>query len=183
MTELDPAPDDRATAPAQTPEQQLAERRYIERQYAVRPGRPWRISSRSAQLEPADGGPVEAMTAAELAQQQWPVCPNCEAPIEPDFLDVSTAKQEERLYLPGLWRCPNDCDPRTALTPERAAHYVPKAFADATAIDRKHGMTLDELATFVQRARHARVHGGMPVTVGGTWRNTIRYLQVRGPVQ
>ena len=42
-----------------------------------------------------------------------PPCPVCGTPIEQDMIDVSTwAGPSEQ--IPGMWECPNGCDPRRA---------------------------------------------------------------------
>lgn len=50
----------------------------------------------------------------------------------------------------------------------------------ADAVDAKHGMTLDELGLFVQRAMRAGIDGGTIVKITATWRTTIRRAEVRG---
>lgn len=50
----------------------------------------------------------------------------------------------------------------------------------ADARDPKHGMTLDELGQFVQRAMRAGIDGGTVVKINATWRTSIRRAEVRG---
>ena len=47
------------------------------------------------------------------------------------------------------------------------------------AADRRAGMTLDELAAFVQAAMRAEIPGTAHVAVDLTWRNTIRRLEIK----
>ena len=50
--------------------------------------------------------------------------------------------------------------------------------ADAT--DPKHGMTLDELAAFVQEAMRAEIPGSTVVRMDATWRSSLKRVEVTG---
>lgn len=50
----------------------------------------------------------------------------------------------------------------------------------AEAADPKHGMTLDELATFVQEAMRAEIPGTTVVRATATWRASIKRAEVKG---
>jgi hypothetical protein len=50
----------------------------------------------------------------------------------------------------------------------------------AEAVDPKGGMTLDELAAFVQEAMRAEVPGGTVVKAVATWRGGIKRVEVQG---
>lgn len=50
----------------------------------------------------------------------------------------------------------------------------------AEAADAKHGMTLDELAAFVQEAMRAEIPGTTVVRATATWRASIRRAEVKG---
>lgn len=50
----------------------------------------------------------------------------------------------------------------------------------AGAADPKHGMTLDELAAFVQEAMRAEIPGTTVVKTVATWRSTIKRAEVNG---
>ncbi|MFG2001716.1 hypothetical protein ACGFNU_21450 [Spirillospora sp. NPDC048911] len=50
----------------------------------------------------------------------------------------------------------------------------------AEAADPKHGMTLDELAAFVEEARGAEIPGTTIVKATATWRSSIKKLEVKG---
>lgn len=50
----------------------------------------------------------------------------------------------------------------------------------AEAADPKHGMTLDELAAFVQKALREDVPGHTTVKIVATWRGTIKRTEVKG---
>lgn len=51
---------------------------------------------------------------------------------------------------------------------------------NAEAADAKHGMTLDEMAAFVQEAMRAEVPGGTVVRSTANWRSGIKKLEVTG---
>lgn len=46
------------------------------------------------------------------------------------------------------------------------------------AADRKHGMTLDELAAFVEEARQAGAAGSTVVRMVATWKSSIKELSM-----
>lgn len=48
------------------------------------------------------------------------------------------------------------------------------------AADPKHGMTLDELAGFVQQAMRSGVPGATTVRIVSTWRSSIKRAEVTG---
>ncbi|WP_187438189.1 hypothetical protein [Actinomadura decatromicini] len=50
----------------------------------------------------------------------------------------------------------------------------------AEAADTKHGMTLDELAAFVQEAMRAEIPGTTVVRATATWRSSIKRIEVKG---
>ena len=50
----------------------------------------------------------------------------------------------------------------------------------AHAEDPKHGMTLDELAAFVQEAMRAEIPGQTIVKISATWRSSIKHAKVEG---
>lgn len=50
----------------------------------------------------------------------------------------------------------------------------------AEAADAKHGMTLDELAAFVQEAMRAEIPGTTVVKAVATWRSSIKRAEVKG---
>lgn len=50
----------------------------------------------------------------------------------------------------------------------------------ATATDPRHGMTLDEVAAFVQAAMKAEMPGGTVVKQTTTWKGSIKKLEVTG---
>lgn len=50
----------------------------------------------------------------------------------------------------------------------------------AEAADPKHGMTLDELAAFVQEAMRAEIPGTTVVRATATWRASIKRAEVKG---
>ena len=50
----------------------------------------------------------------------------------------------------------------------------------AEAADPKHGMTLDELAQFVQEAFRADIPGTTTVKTVATWRGTIKRAEANG---
>jgi hypothetical protein len=76
--------------------------------------RRWRINPDTLQIEPEDGQPAGTFTEQDLAVQQWPPCPVCGATIVQDFVDVHSSDDPGPVYAPGVWLCPNDCDPRAA---------------------------------------------------------------------
>lgn len=76
--------------------------------------REWRLNEHG-QVEPADGAPVGAFTGQEWAAQEWPTCPVCGAPGEPQRLDVGGFGDRFPRFVVGVWECLNDCDPRPAL--------------------------------------------------------------------
>ena len=44
-----------------------------------------------------------------------PPCPVCGTPIEQDMIDVTSYMDPyPPQYIPGMWECPNGCDPRNA---------------------------------------------------------------------
>jgi hypothetical protein len=49
----------------------------------------------------------------------------------------------------------------------------------ARAADPKHGMTLDELAAFVQEAMRSEIPGTTTVRITSTWRSSIKRAEVR----
>jgi hypothetical protein len=51
---------------------------------------------------------------------------------------------------------------------------------DAAAADTKHGMTLDELAAFVQEAMRAEIPGSTVVRITSTWRSSIKRIKATG---
>jgi uncharacterized protein YbbC (DUF1343 family) len=53
------------------------------------------------------------------------------------------------------------------------------ATVDRQAADRKHGMTLDELAAFVAEAKAAGAAGHTVVKMSSTWRQSIQSLSVQ----
>lgn len=50
----------------------------------------------------------------------------------------------------------------------------------AKATDAKRGMTLDELASFVQEAMREEIPGGTVVKMTATWRSGIKKIEVKG---
>ncbi|WP_165975225.1 hypothetical protein [Actinomadura rubrisoli] len=48
------------------------------------------------------------------------------------------------------------------------------------AADPKHGMTLDELAAFIQEAMRAEIPGDTIVHSTATWRSSIKRIEVKG---
>ena len=50
----------------------------------------------------------------------------------------------------------------------------------ADASDTKTGMTLDELAAFVQEAMRAEIPGDATVKITATWRSSIKHTEVKG---
>ncbi|MBT2213512.1 hypothetical protein [Actinomadura sp. NEAU-AAG7] len=63
---------------------------------------------------------------------------------------------------------------------EEADGMTTEKTVKAAAEDRRHGMTLDELAAFVQEAMREEIPGDATVTVIATWRSTIRKVEVTG---
>ncbi len=49
---------------------------------------------------------------------------------------------------------------------------------DAT--DRKHGMTLDEMAAFVQEAMRQEIPGETIVKATATWKQSVKRLEISG---
>lgn len=46
------------------------------------------------------------------------------------------------------------------------------------AADKRHGMTLDELAAFVQEAMREEVPGDTVVRMEATWRSSVKHLEI-----
>lgn len=53
-----------------------------------------------------------------------------------------------------------------------------KTTVKSEAADRKHGMTLDELAAFAEEARQAGASGSTVVKMVATWRRSIQELSM-----
>ncbi|GAA0969886.1 hypothetical protein GCM10009555_017800 [Acrocarpospora macrocephala] len=51
---------------------------------------------------------------------------------------------------------------------------------EADATDPKRGMTLDEMAAFVQEAMRAEVPGDTPVKIRVNWSSGIKRLEIKG---
>jgi len=62
------------------------------------------------------GAERRGFTAGEFAAMEPPPCPVCGTPVIIDRIDVTENAEDEaangRTYVPGMWRCPHDCDPR-----------------------------------------------------------------------
>lgn len=55
-------------------------------------------------------------------------------------------------------------------------------YTDRTASDRKHGMTLDELALCVNAAIEQGIDGSSIPEIVVTWRSSIKRIKITGPV-
>lgn len=64
----------------------------------------------------------------------------------------------------------------------RAGIIPATAFAERTANDKKQGMTLDELAAFVEVAQAQRIKGSTIVRLTATWKSSIKKLRIEGEV-
>lgn len=62
---------------------------------------------------------------------------------------------------------------------ERAAY----GYVRRSAVDKKNGMTLDEIAEFVTAAQQQGIYGGTKVEIVATWRSSARNMTVRGTVE
>lgn len=62
--------------------------------------------------QPPDGR-REVFTLAEFHRQEWPACPVCGTTVDVTPVPTPTLNDRDQ-YIPGRWRCPRGCDPRTA---------------------------------------------------------------------
>ena len=100
-------------------------------------------------------------TAEQFARIEPPACPVCGATVEIDRIDVTFNAEEEarqgRNYIPGMWRCPHNCNPRTG----QRMHYsqsVSSGIGSGYSLEcscgfSQQGLTGDELAAL--RQEHA----------------------------
>ncbi len=63
--------------------------------------------------------------------------------------------------------------------PEKTRPRVERTVRQAAA-DPKHGMTLDEVAAFVQEAMRQEVPGDTVVKMAATWKSSIKRLEISG---